>query len=211
LTIVTRACRRPVMLGVNIDSVLAQTDRDIEQVFIVDNDRRGVARANAQLDLNRERADGSYVYILDDDTRLINREFVAHLRKVVVDRPHVVMVRSRRPQMSRDELPTAWGRRDWLKKKTTNCLCYVVRGDWYREHIVGFNEKVCGDWHFLNRLLEHDARLVWLDHFVGETQQLGRGKKFEKCKPDWFRQVARKYGIQEVAPGDWRLRLWQPS
>jgi hypothetical protein len=86
----------------------------------------------------------------------------------------------------------------------------VVRGDWYREHTEGFDHKVCGDWHFLDRLLEHGAEFVWLDRFVGETQQLGRGRKFEKCGGDWFRKVAEKYGIQQVAPGDWRLRLWQP-
>jgi hypothetical protein len=129
----------------------------------------------------------------------------------VVDNPDVVMVRSRRPQMRIDELPTVWERRDLLKKRTTNCLCYVVHQIWYYTHISSFGEPVCGDWHFLNRLLEHRTEFTWLDRFVAETQQLGRGRKFEKCGRDWFDKVAQEYGIEEVSPGDWRLRLWQPS
>lgn len=209
LTVVTRTCRRPALLGANIESLLAQTDRDVEQVFIIDNERRGIAWANRQFHVHRQRVDGRYVYILDDDCKLINDEFVARLRRAVDDEPDVVMVRSRRPQRRIKELPTVWGQRDRLRKKTTNCLCYVVRNDWYRAHVIGFGSRICGDWHFLDRLLKHGAGLVWLDLFVGQTQQLGRGRHFEDCGDDWFERVVEKYGIQEVETGDWRLRLWQ--
>lgn len=211
LTVVTRACCRPKMLGINIKSLLAQTDWDIEQIYILDKNQRGIVWANCQLGMHAGRADGRYVYILDDDCKLIDAQFVTQLREVVVDEPDLVMVRSYRRQLPINELPTVWGDKSLIKQRTTNCLCYVVRGDLYRKHSIGFGEPVCGDWHFLKRLLRRGAEPVWLDRFVAETQQLGRGRRFEKCGKDWFRDVAEKYGIEQVVQDDWRLRLWRRS
>ncbi|MHA2069645.1 MAG: glycosyltransferase family 2 protein, partial [Candidatus Thorarchaeota archaeon] len=72
LTIVTRCCQRPKMLSENIQSVIDQTCHDVEQVFIVDHTRQGIHVADRALALNKDRVEGEYVYILDDDCQLID-------------------------------------------------------------------------------------------------------------------------------------------
>jgi hypothetical protein len=198
------------MLTLNVQSVLAQTDHDIEQIFIVDNDQIGVPAANKSLALNKHRVEGDYVYILDDDTRLLDRGFVARLKLVAESKPDVIMVKSSRPQFAPHVLPKAdiWRNPEQLRVASTNCLCYVIRQQMWLDHIGAFSIPAAGDWHFLYRLKRRGAAFAWLDLVVAETQQLGRGRLFEKCGRDWFQQVARKFGFEEVEPGDWRLSLY---
>lgn len=207
LTIVTRCCKRPKMLTANIESVLSQTDRDVEQIFIVDYNQAGVRRANISLAQNRGRISGDYVYILDDDTRLEDKNFVAKIRCIARTGPDVIMVKSRRPQFAPHILPKpfVWNCPERLALTSTNCLCYVVKRQVWLDHIEAFGAPAAGDWWFLERLRNRGATFAWIDLVVAETQQLGRGKLFEKCGRDWFQRVAREFELTEVAPGDWRL------
>lgn len=219
MTIVTRCCRRPKMLAANIRSVLAQTDGDIEQVFIVDAQRRGKAWANQQVPRAAHRVDGAYVYILDDDCKLISADFVAKLRKAVRrhKNPGVVMVKSRRPQFAPKLLPRAdaWGKVGKLRLGATNCLCYVVRADLWKEEIRHWATRAAADWSFLKALLKHRSEFAWLDLVVAETQQVawlaGREKSFEKCGGDWWKRTAKQFGVVHLGGGDWRLPLWKKA
>lgn len=207
LTIVTRCCKRPRMLTSNIESVLSQTDRDIEQIFIVDRNQAGIRRANISLAQNKNRISGDYVYILDDDTRLEDKNFVAKIRRIARTGPGVIMVKSRRPQFAPHILPKpfVWNCPERLALTSTNCLCYIVKRQVWLEYIEAFGESAAGDWHFLKAVRDSGASFVWLNEIVAETQQLGRGRLFEKCDQDWFQQVAQKFELTEVAPSDWRL------
>jgi len=207
LTIVTRCCKRPRMLTSNIESVLSQTDQDVEQIFIVDYDQAGVPRANASLAQNKNRVSGDYVYILDDDTRLEDKGFVAKIRCSAETDPDVIMVKSRRPQFSPHILPKpfVWNCPERLALTSTNCLCYIVKRQVWLEHIEAFGESAAGDWHFLKAVRDSGASFAWLDEIVAETQQLGRGRLFEECGRDWFRKAAQEFELAEIAPNDWRL------
>lgn len=195
------------MLTLNVQSVLTQTDRDVEQIFIVDYDQVGVLVANKSLALNKHRVEGDYVYILDDDTRLLNKRFVARLKPVVESSPDVIMVKSSRPQFAPHVLPKphVWNCPDRLALGSTNCLCYVVRRQMWMDYIKAFGEPAAGDWWFLKRLKSRGATFAWIDLIVAETQQLGRGRLFEKCGRDWFQQIAQELELTEVEPNDWRL------
>jgi len=195
------------MLTSNIESVLFQSDRDVEQVFIVDYNQAGVLRANISLAQNKDRVSGDYVYILDDDTRLFDKGFVARLKRAAEESPDIIMVKSSRPQFAPHVLPKpfVWNCPERLALTSTNCLCYVVQRQMWINHIGAFGAPAAGDWWFLERLRNRGATFAWIDLVVAETQQLGRGRLFEKCSVDWFQRVAREFELTEVASGDWRL------
>lgn len=215
MTVVTRVCQRPRMLAKNIASVRVQSDKDVEQIFMVDRRRRGRLWANRELYNQRARVDGEYVYILDDDCRLIEPLFVSRVRHTVeqTQRPAVVMVRSSRPQVKPVVLPKdeVWGNSKLLTGKGANCLCYVVRRDWYRCAISAFGEGVSGAGRFLNRLLRDGAPMAWCRFIVAETMQLGRDldRSFERgVRSGWWEKFARKHHIIDYGDGDWRIRHW---
>lgn len=209
LSIVTRCCRRPDHLRRNVESVLMQSDWDLEQCFYVDSETRGIYWANRALELIfARRVRGRYVYILDDDTRLLSDQFVARLKVAAVSEPEVIMVRSHRPQIHPHELPTIWGDKDSLRMTSANCLCYVVRADVWKKHIDAFGRRAAGAGWFLLRLRDCAERFAWLDLLAAETMQIGKGVHFEDCAGDWFRELAARHHFERIAPGDWRLRLY---
>lgn len=209
LSIVTRCHRRPVMLEKNIHSVAMQTDKDIEQVFLVDFVGRGLLWANKQLFEHRDKAVGDYIYILDDDCLLICPEFVELLKETAKTKPSVIMVRSKRPQLAPKLLPrdNIWGHRERLPMKA-NCLCYVVEHKFWQENIAGFAGRA-GAGLFMKRLVKTVATFAWLDIVAAETQQLGRGRKFEECNQSWWHKIVSEFDVEEVAKNDWRLRYWR--
>lgn len=213
LTIITRCCLRPKMLAKNLSSVLAQTDCDLEVIFIPDFHRRGVRWANAQFMANIHRIDGEYVYLLDDDCFLRDKRFVANLKKLVgKTRPAVIMVRAYRPQMAPNVLPKdrVWGKRQNLKVATANGGCFVIRSDLWKATASNYNKPGSGDWSYLGPLVNRKGvDFVWGNFFGCESMQLGRGVKFENCGKDWFSGIVKRFGIIQVAEGDWRLQLWK--
>lgn len=208
LTIVTRCCQRPRSLSENIQSVKDQTDHDLEQVFIVDRDRRGIGSANRSIALNKHRVEGDYVYILDDDCKLTNPRFVSLVKGVA--ECDIIMVKSNRPPgppSRQSVVPTVWEGRQ--HHGSCNCLCYVVRAELWKRHIEGFGMKTRGgDWWFLNEVLKTGPTMYWLDEIVADARQLGRGRLFEQVERGWFEGVAREHGLINLGDDDWRLRLW---
>lgn len=225
LSIVTRACRRPRMLTLGVKSVLAQTCHDIEQVFLVDksgNHPEGnILWANRQFALYKDRVIGHYVFPLDDDGVLVDPTFIAKLKAFAEGAgwPDVVLVRSQVPLRGGriGELPPddiwnvnweMWERPDDFLGHAYN---YVVRDDWWRAKIRAYvNADHGGDWTFADALFTGGAEVMRLHGvYSARSLQRGRGKVFEKdCPPDWFAQVARRFGIEDLGGGDWRLRLW---
>jgi glycosyltransferase involved in cell wall biosynthesis len=202
------------MLTKALNSVLAQTCKSIEVIFIIDNQKRGVKWANKQFAANIHRVDGEYVYTLDDDSFLPSKQFVARLRQFAraKDNPAVIMVKGRRPQLKPNILPkpSVWGRRAKLRVTTTNGACFVVRQDAWKKHVAAYGNRGSGDWNFLSALKSDGGlNFTWFDFVAKETQQLGRGRKFESCKPGWWGRAVKKFKIEQVSKGDWRLQLWK--
>lgn len=209
-TLITRACWRPKMLANSIRSALSQVDTDLEILFIVDMKKRGVRWANDQFHANRDRIQGQYVFMLDDDCRLIHNGFVGALKKITTTNPGLVMVRTRRPQLAPKELPRRehWGKVSSLKQGSTNGMCYVTRTDLWKKYTPRYFVNATGDWQFLKALLPNAKPIVWLDMFASETQQLGRGKAFEKCNAEWWQNIVKRFQI-EKDDREWHIPLYQ--
>ena len=222
LTVVTRCHRRPTTLALCIESVRMQTDRDVEQVFIVDEVGRGLTWANRQLHEQRERVEGEYVFLLDDDGGiLIESDFIARLKDCVErwDAPDVVLVRQR--QLTGKKLllppPAVWSL-DWEagerpRRWVGSGYCFVVRRElwlanaWRYSYGQGEAWHTGGDWHFMTALCGWPGlNFVRFNVFVVLGALRGYGRIFEDCGPDWFTEIAEQFGIEDRGDGDWRLR-----
>lgn len=215
LSIITRTCMRPNFLMDNIFSVKNQSCKSVEQVFCVDRERSGLQAADRALAKNKHRVDGKFTFILDDDTWLINNQFVEHLKNFTDQYPqaNIVMFKSKRPKgppSNETIFPTraVWNKTP--KHGTTNCLCYAIRTRFWKQRIEYFGIKPHGgDWWLLDKLIQDGHKLFWLDELMAESRQLGRGRLFEPTKKGWFEKVARKEGLVNLGEDDWRLRLWK--
>lgn len=213
LTLICRACHRPKMLTKALLSAIAQTDKDLEIIFIVDNQKRGVKWANQQYQKNLDRIQGQYVYTLDDDTFLPDDRLVETIKATAEAKgyPDVIMVKGRRPQLAPNILPksTVWGYRDRLKVTSTNGACYIAKAKCWHLHSEKYGVNAAGDWQFLKRLKNDESlTFYWLDFIAKETQQLGRGKKFEDTKKDWWKGIVETFELEENERG-WFLPLWK--
>jgi len=216
LTIVTRTCQRPQFLKENIHSVKSQTVQELEQIFIVDRQKKGIQQADKSFVENRHRIDGEYVMILDDDCWLIDDRFVEKTLAYVHDNeyPVLLLFRSKRPAgppSAETVFPTraVWGKTPL--HQTTNCLCYMVKAPVWKDKIEHFGIKPWGgDWWFLESVLSAGHKPNWLDTGpMAESRQLGRGKLFEQAAPGWFEKVATQEGLADLGKDDWRLQLWK--
>lgn len=220
LTVFTRACKRPKMLRRNIQSVLGQKCKSIEQVFVVDNKERGLAWANASFNDNLHRVSGEYVYMLDDDTRFVRNDAVRDIMNTarVNGNPPVILVRIRNKSGDITEnLPDGriWGI-NWEsgyrpKSWRGNGMCVVTRSDYWKVHVDAYAGGVRGefssggDWHFVTSLIESGARFVRMQKpVIAETMQRGRGVVFEKCRRAWWPKIQTKFGIPDSYKKDYR-------
>jgi hypothetical protein len=216
LTIVTRCCQRPLALRRNIESVITQSCHDVEQIFIVDHKRKGIHLADRMLGMSKDRVEGEYVYILDDDCYLINDNFISTVNDIAFfSDPDIIMVKSRRPpgppsRQAIVPIPSVWGGK--LRHGSCNCLCYVMRAELWKEHIIHFGDKPWGgDWWMLEKALATDPDIYWHDEIMADAVQLGRGRRFETKAHDWFAPIAEDYyltNLGEEGKEDWRLQLW---
>lgn len=202
VTFVTRCYNRPKLLQNNINSVTAQASLDWEQIFLLDQKGRGIVWANDQLHTRRHKIKGDWVFILDDDCRLLSEDLVAGIARTSLDDKNVVMVRSSRPQAAPHILPPAdvWGSKQAMLDKPSkfavlNCLCYIVRRDLWMKHIRAFGGSTSGAWTFAAAFLP-EANIHWFDVVVAETQQLGRGKKIETVKSGWWDRIVQRNALQ---------------
>lgn len=173
MTFVTRTCGRPHMLLKNIDSLLMQTDKDWEQVILIDDDKRGMRFAQQMLIHNKSRVRGEYVYVFDDDHRLITPAFVSGIRTIVAaSKPDVIIVKCK--IRGHDILPHPWmGNGGYLKGAHVDTGCFVVEGKAWGNYVYAFNYPDTGDWHFYDKLWrsEDNLKIVWWDKVVAEDMR----------------------------------------
>lgn len=230
LTIVTRTSCRPDSLQEAIRSVWGQQCWDLEVIFIVDKERRGLDWANRQFTANRHRVDGAYVMALDDDGILLQPKFVGALRRFVLeaDQPDVVIVRSRAPanlEGDYHDLPPAevwdidWEAGERPAMWAGHAYNYIVEAHCWKELVGAYDRvplgKTGGDWYFGTALMGLPF-IRRLDAYSAKSVQRGRFptgvRRYEdRCPPDWWETAVYLSGglIEEVAPGDWRMPLFR--
>lgn len=194
------------MLTKALRSALSQTDTDFEIIFIVDMKKRGVYWANEQYSQHTHRIQGQYVYTLDDDTFLPQATLIQNIKRIAAQnkQPDVIMVRGKRPQLAPNILPkeSVWKHRDRLKVATTNGACYIAKAECWRKYANRYGAKAAGDWNFLKMLKQDDSlSFYWFDFIAKETQQLGRGKKFENVGKDWWKRIVKAFKVEYSKDG----------
>lgn len=209
------------MLSECIRSVMAQTVRDIDQIFIVDREKKGLLWANTQFHLNHHRIDGKHVYMLDDDAVLIENKFVEKLKLLATENdPDVILFReyiSVRGTARYDIVPSpeVWNV-DWESGERAHCFgsgsCFVVKANLWKacthRYFLGMGKRwhTGGDVHFARCLLKNRRlKVAKLDIIATRELQRGLGKRFERCNSDWWERIVKRFSVQEVAPNDWRL------
>ena len=219
LSIVTRCCQRPVKLARNIKSVAAQKCHDLEQVFLVDRERRGLLYANQQFERHVDAPRGQYIYHLDDDGFLPNSQFVTAVKALAVkaNYPDVILVRVAGGRTGHKLLPPpeVWGL-NWERGERPafwiGCgYCFAVKSEvwqanvWRYHHDQGKTWKTGGDWKFMTGLIQLGVGVVRLDsNRRGGDGQRGRCA-VEKCKPGWFERVVETYNMERVGEDVWRI------
>jgi hypothetical protein len=176
LTIMTRHCvGREELLERNQRSLRRQSDPDFEQILIVDEVGRGLAWAEKQLEANRDRTSGCYVYILDDDDYLADDEFIKEAKRAASKfNPDVIMVRMRRLPYYPQVLPENgyWSKAPEMGH--VGAPCYLVRRELWKAHIHRFSDAPYpGDFYFVRHLYDIGCSFYWLDRVVAEVDRVG--------------------------------------
>jgi len=177
LSIVTRCFRRPSALALNRASVHAQSDDDLEQIFIVDSHGMGLLAANQSLHQNRSEVRGRYVFILDDDDYLIRTDFVSKIKQVAKDySPDVIIIKM--ISVGGKIIPTedTWKKAPVFCKIGTSCV--VVKNKIWQRHIEAFGQPSAGDYAFIKELTRkrHGYSIRWVNLLASKVQYHGKGK-----------------------------------
>jgi predicted O-methyltransferase YrrM len=189
LSIITRCYKRPKLLEINVKSVDAQSDQDIEHLLIQDNRGVGIGGANQSFFRLRDLVEGQWVYILDDDDRLVYPDFVKELKKIVRQHdPQVVMVKVEveRPGYI---LPDTWENRPILNR--IRSLNYIVKSALWKRYISHFAKPAAGDFAFIDEIWKSEPRIFWWNGIVAKVPCAGGGRSesdiFDKEGEERFR------------------------
>jgi len=143
-----------------------QTDKDYKQIFLRDHEGRGLEYANGMFAQNKDKIEGQYVYILDDDNRLIISDFVAGIRVIVAaGNPDVIMVKAN--IRIHGILPHYW--EEPPRSAHIDSLNFVVERELWKKHIEAFHRPDHGDFYFIDAVFkEPDITVAWWDKIVAE-------------------------------------------
>lgn len=181
LTIITRkhGDKRPKGFSKNQESVNSLSSIDYEQIFITDPVGVGMFIANSGFQLAVPFIDGEYVFLLDDDDFITKQSMISHLRLIAFENnnPDVIFFRMTiKNGMNNDYYPTE---HCWKAKKPMIAhiggSCFVVKRSIYAQYIKNFAHARCGDFHFINSIMESGATSYWHDVKMCETGKVSRG------------------------------------
>lgn len=220
--VITRVCRRPFGLRRAVLSVKAQSCRDWEQFFIVDDSGKdhpggNVLWANAQFYHHRERINSRYVVLLDDDGEMINDGFLEIVKRKAIaeDLPEAILIRSVSPKKGGGyhKLPSeeVWRLKWDMGERPAfwygHGYNWVVRADVFKALVHYYIKPRGGDWYFTTSMIRAGVTFVKCNVIGMRSVSRGKGVVFEDAKPGWFRGAAKELGIKRYARGDWRLKV----
>jgi len=159
LSIITRCYLRPKQLERCIQSVREQTDQDYEHLFINDEYGSGIFWANTQVFEHRERVNGDWVYVLDDDDYLIDNSFISGLKKIVNNNDVGLIVCKGyigEPLYPPDDY--------WKKppiRGTIGSPNFIVKKDLYLQFADAWVQKKAGDYFFVRKIYANTKTYWW--------------------------------------------------
>ena len=175
LSIVTRHFyKRPELFKRCCESISQQTDQDFEHIIIKDEISVGSHQANTLFHKNKEKVNGEYVFMLDDDDVLTSGELISDIKKVVVEhQADLIFIKmlAGGQIIPSDEI---WMKNE-IKEGHIGTSCVVVKNELWKEHIEKFSAKQTGDFEFIKVILKKAQKIVWLDGMYSKTIQVSHG------------------------------------
>lgn len=172
LTIYTPTYKRPVAFAKCAASVRAQTCKDYEHVIYRDEIGDGITGMFARL--VGTVFDADYIYILQDDDWLSDKNVVSDLRDYAEanDSPPVIICKSRKHRL---HLPLVWGGEP--AENTIDLGNYVVRRDVFDAHKEGLlTGRYQADYDFIRLIWDDGIVFNWYPRLICESDQFGQGK-----------------------------------
>jgi len=176
LEVLTRTNGRPTMLERNRAGLMAQTDGDWTQTFLVDEIGRGVAWANQNLGRYAPNLVGDYIWVVDDDDECICPGFVAGLKTIVHKTAcDVVMVRvDHGPSLGVMPRGRYWGSTPALTH--IGFPAFVVRRALWQACADSLAPKRLGaDYYLIRAIWDRAPRVAWWDVVASRVQRISRG------------------------------------
>ena len=167
LSIVTRhLTNRKALLSRCVQSLESQTDMDFEHIIIEDPIGIGIEQANQSLFLNRNRVNGKYVFILDDDVWVTSDHFVETIKTILSENPYdILFFKSLRPS---GIMPRIWMLAD---RGVIDTACAVVQKDLWKSSIHRFMPYRGGDGVFIKHLTKRTDNVLWYDSVFTTTDK----------------------------------------
>lgn len=164
---------RPRNLAACRASLDKQTDQDFEQVVIEDAVGIGIPRVLEAIRYNLDKINGQYVYVLQDDDRIVNPHFISDFRLLAqkYDAPPVVIGKSRKYKL---HLPLNWRGAPGLSQ--IDLGNYIVRADVFKANAHRFGVRYQGDYDFIRALWDLGYEFSWWDYMIAESDQFGQGR-----------------------------------
>jgi hypothetical protein len=180
LTIITRVFKRPRGLAENLLSIDQLINPDYEQIFINDDVGHGLLAANKSFSDVKHMISGQYVFLLDDDDFIVNRDMIDDLKLIQsLHDPDIIFFRMIiKNNMNNNFYPTAACWRNKPLIAHVGGSCFVVKKEIYLKHIHEFAKPRCGDFYFINAAFNDVGpdRVFWMDKLMCETGRVSRGK-----------------------------------
>ncbi len=184
LTIITRRMegKRSDHFSKHKESVLSLTDMDFQELFIIDTVGIGMHAANAAFQLAVPSISGEYVFLLDDDDFLTNKNFIGLLRSEARGKnSDVVFFKNKILTGYEDQIyprPCSWNT-GHLGRARIGGSCFIVKKWVFEKYIHHFAKPSFGDWHFITEVMKDpDIRASWLDVVMFETGKVSRGASY---------------------------------
>ena len=179
ITIITRTSRRPKNLAEATETIKSQTDDDYQHLIIVDVIGKGLFSAGKSLWENKERIKGKWTYILDDDVRLVNNEFIARVKETAEKNldAEIIMVRN---YVGGRKCPSddVWGG-DKVFFGTVDSASFVVCKDLFNKYIHHHARHKGSDYAFINALfhLDPQPKIYWVDELMARAGSTHQGQR----------------------------------
>jgi len=176
LTIVTRVHpARKNYLKTNIESIRTQTCNDYQHILLRDDKTvKGYGKLMANQSLqNVIGINGRYVMVLDDDDKLIDKDFIKEFKAAISEKPDIVFFRGIVHGLGILPPDDFW--KNPPRRGRIASFCFAVKRNLWKSYISEFGKvKIAGDWMFLSKCYSESKKFMWLDRIVAKTQKRRR-------------------------------------
>ena len=176
LEVLTRSCRRPLMLAANQESLRRQTSEAWIQTVLVDDLGRGVEWANQRLGAYAPMLAGDYVWVLDDDDLCTRPTLVEEIAEIVArENPDVIMLR-----MDHGAGRLLPGDDTWMGPPVLGqigCSAFVVRREVWQRHARAMEKgHYASDYDLIAAIWRSQPSVYWHDVVASRVMRQSFGR-----------------------------------